>query len=178
MMGASSPPIPASLPPPSSPLPPPVLASLPLPSSSLPPLPPSLFIPPVDRSEDIPKDELSPRKGLCSTAPTLRYERAEADGYGIRDTWVDPREAAEEVAPATLEGVNTRVTELAVVQEQDTQDIYADHRIDAQESLIATLVAQVSSLQGHLATALGEIRALQARDQTRADAPEGAGSSA
>ncbi|GJY40298.1 hypothetical protein Tco_0427568 [Tanacetum coccineum] len=50
-----------------------------------------------------------------------------------------------------------------------------DHRIDAHESLIATLVAQVSSLQGHLVTALGEIRALQARDQTRADAPDGAG---
>ncbi|GKA00552.1 retrovirus-related pol polyprotein from transposon TNT 1-94 [Tanacetum coccineum] len=32
----------------------------------------------------------------------------------------DPREAAEEIAPTTLEGVNTRVTELAAVQEQDT----------------------------------------------------------
>ncbi|GJW31825.1 reverse transcriptase domain-containing protein [Tanacetum coccineum] len=167
-------------------------------------------------------------------------------GYGIRDTWVDPREAAEEIAPVTLEGVNTRVTELAAVQEQDTQDIYAviedaqdrqtrifqsvealiddrqyhyetarlldqealvsreawahsmglssavhyelqgyrthawmqDHRIDAQDSLIAALTAQVSSLQGHLATALGEIRALQARDQARADAPEGTASTA
>ncbi|GKD54568.1 hypothetical protein Tco_1287955, partial [Tanacetum coccineum] len=133
-----------------------------------------------------------------------RRQRAEAVGYGIRDTWVDPREAAEEVAMTTLEGVNTRVTELAAVQEQDTQDIYAiiedtqdrqtqifqsvealvddsstvhyelqgyrthtwmqDHRIDAQESLITMLVAQVSSLQGHLTTALEEIRALQARD--------------
>ncbi|GKA40072.1 hypothetical protein Tco_0732665 [Tanacetum coccineum] len=175
-----------------------------------------------------------------------RRQRAEEVGYGIRDTWVDPREAAEEIAPVTLEGVNTRVTELAAVQEQDTQDIYAviedaqdrqtrifqsvetliddrqyhyetarlldqealvsreawahtmglssavhyelqgyrthawmqDHRIDAQDSLIAALTAQVSSLQGHLATALGEIRALQARDQARADAPEGTGSSA
>ncbi|GJU67583.1 putative reverse transcriptase domain-containing protein [Tanacetum coccineum] len=268
-----SPPLP---PPPSSlHLPPPVPTSLPLPLS---PLPPSLFIPPVDRREDTSEAELPPRKRLCLTALTSRYEvgessmaaprptgghrvdygfigtldaearrqRAEAVGYGIRDTWVDPREAAEEVAPTTLEGVNTRVTELAAVQEQDTQDIYAviedtqdrqtqifqsvealvddrqyhyetarlldqealvsreawahsvglssavhyelqgyrthtwmqDHRIDAQESLIATLVAQVSSLQGHLATALGEIRALQARDQTRADAPEGAASTA
>ncbi|GJY21826.1 hypothetical protein Tco_0394392 [Tanacetum coccineum] len=32
-----------------------------------------------------------------------------------------------------------------------------DHCIDAQDSLIAALTAQVSSLQGHLATALGEI---------------------
>ncbi|GKE64152.1 hypothetical protein Tco_1518313, partial [Tanacetum coccineum] len=38
-----------------------------------------------------------------------RRQRAEEVGYWIRDTWVDPREAAEEIA---------RVTELAVVQEQ------------------------------------------------------------
>nr|GFA44723.1 hypothetical protein [Tanacetum cinerariifolium] len=36
----------------------------------------------------------------------------------------DPRDVAEEEALTTLEGVNTRVTELAAVQEQDTQDIY------------------------------------------------------
>ncbi|GKA69322.1 hypothetical protein Tco_0775386 [Tanacetum coccineum] len=52
-----------------------------------------------------------------------------------------------------------------------------DHRMDVQDSLIAALTAQVSSLQGHLATALGEIRALQAREQARADAAEGTGSS-
>ncbi|GJR55497.1 putative reverse transcriptase domain-containing protein [Tanacetum coccineum] len=175
-----------------------------------------------------------------------RRQRAEEVGYRIRDTWVDPREAAEEIAPVTLEGVNTRVTELAAVQEQDTQDIYAvikdaqdrqtqifqsvetliddrqyhyetarlldqealvsqeawahsmgfslavhyelqgykthawmqDHIIDEQDSLIAALTAQVSSLQGHLATTLGLIRALQARDQARADAPEGTASTA
>ncbi|GKB01168.1 hypothetical protein Tco_0829212 [Tanacetum coccineum] len=52
-----------------------------------------------------------------------------------------------------------------------------DHRINAQESQIAALTAQVSSLQGHLATTLGEIRALQAREQARADVPEDTGSS-
>ncbi|GKE93673.1 hypothetical protein Tco_1574768, partial [Tanacetum coccineum] len=108
--------------------------------------------------------------------------RAEEVGYGIGDAWVDPRDAAKEVALTTLEGVNTRVTELAAVQEQDTQDIYGviedtqdqeamfsreawahsmglgsavhyelqgyithtwvqDQRIDAQDSLIATLTA-------------------------------------
>nr|GFB03686.1 hypothetical protein [Tanacetum cinerariifolium]GFB03698.1 hypothetical protein [Tanacetum cinerariifolium] len=108
------------------------------------------------------------------------------------------------------------VTELAAVQEQDTQDIYRvmedtqearcsreawahsiglssavhfqlqgymthtwlqDQRIDAQDTLIVTLTTQLSSLQGHLATALGEIRALQAREQAHAGAPEGASSS-
>ncbi|GKB62521.1 hypothetical protein Tco_0918707 [Tanacetum coccineum] len=54
-----------------------------------------------------------------------RCQRAKEVAYGIRDTLVDLREAAEEIASVTLEGVNTMVTELAGVQEQDTQDIYA-----------------------------------------------------
>ncbi|GKB12645.1 hypothetical protein Tco_0846568 [Tanacetum coccineum] len=64
--------------------------------------------------------------GFVGTMDTeIRRQRAEEVGYGIRDVWVDPREAVEEVAPMTLEGVNARVTELTAVQEQDTQDIYA-----------------------------------------------------
>ncbi|GKE65493.1 hypothetical protein Tco_1519654, partial [Tanacetum coccineum] len=142
------PPVPASLPQPSPPLPLPVPVLLLLPSSPLPPLPTLLFIPPlVDRREDIPEAELPPRKRLCLTAPTSRYEvgesstaaprptrghrvdygfistldakigrqRAREVGYGIKDVWVDPREVVEEIAPTTLEGVNTRVTELAAV---------------------------------------------------------------
>nr|GFB19239.1 hypothetical protein [Tanacetum cinerariifolium] len=180
-----------------------------------------------------------------SVEAEIRRWRAEDIGYGIRDTWIDPRDVAEEEALTTLEGVNTRVTELAAVQEQDTHDIYRvmedtqgrqtdifqrvealvddsqyhyetgrlvdrearcsreawahsiglssavnfelqgymthtwvqDQCIDAQDTLIATLTTQLSSLQGHLATALGEIRALQAREQARTGAPEGAGSS-
>nr|GEZ80876.1 putative reverse transcriptase domain-containing protein [Tanacetum cinerariifolium] len=54
----------------------------------------------------------------------IRRRIAEDIRYGIRDTWIDPRYVAEEEALTTLEGVNTRVTELAAVQEQDTQDIY------------------------------------------------------
>ncbi|GJW41149.1 hypothetical protein Tco_0066994 [Tanacetum coccineum] len=69
---------------------------------------------------------------------------------------VDPTEAVEEVAPTTLEGVNPRVTEPAAVQEQDTQDIYA----------------------GQMSAVLGQIQALQARDQTHADEREGAASTA
>ncbi|GJW44618.1 hypothetical protein Tco_0073417 [Tanacetum coccineum] len=129
-----------------------------------------------------------------------RRQRAEEVGYGISDTWVDPREAAKEIAPVTLEGVDTRVTELAAealvsreawahsmglssaihyeLQGYKTHAWMQDHRIDAHDSLIAALTAQVSLLQGHLAMALGEIQALQARDQARTDAPEGTGSSA
>ncbi|GJU42411.1 hypothetical protein Tco_1195368 [Tanacetum coccineum] len=46
----------------------------------------------------------------------IRRWRAEEVGYGIRDAWVDSSEAAEEIAPITLKGVNTRVTKLAAVQ--------------------------------------------------------------
>nr|GEX20926.1 hypothetical protein [Tanacetum cinerariifolium] len=103
-----------------------VPTSLLLPSPPLPPLPALLFIPsPIDRKEDIPEAELPPRKRLCLTALTLRYERAEEVGYGIRDVWVDPTKAVEEVAPTKLKGVNARVTELAKVHEEDTHDIYA-----------------------------------------------------
>nr|GFB17196.1 hypothetical protein [Tanacetum cinerariifolium] len=59
-----------------------------------------------------------------SVEAKIRRRIAEDIKYGIRDTWIDPRDVAEEEALTTLEGVNTRVTELAAVQEQDTQDIY------------------------------------------------------
>nr|GFD16092.1 hypothetical protein [Tanacetum cinerariifolium] len=59
-----------------------------------------------------------------SVKAEIRRWRAEDIGYGIRDTWIDPRDVAEEEALTTLEGVNTRVPELAAVQEQDTQVIY------------------------------------------------------
>ncbi|GJZ55091.1 hypothetical protein Tco_0610284 [Tanacetum coccineum] len=85
-----SPPLPhipsPPLPPPPSllHLPPPVPTSLPLPSS---PLPVSLFIPlPIDHREDIPKVELPPRKRLCPTAPTSRYEVGESSTAAPRPT--------------------------------------------------------------------------------------------
>nr|GFC38370.1 hypothetical protein [Tanacetum cinerariifolium] len=92
-----SPPLPAS----------PHILSIPLPAAS-----PPLQLLSSDRRADRPEVTLPPQK------------RAEDIGYGIRDTWIDPRDVVEEEALTTLEGVNTRVTELAAVQEQDTQDIY------------------------------------------------------
>nr|GFC10567.1 hypothetical protein [Tanacetum cinerariifolium] len=55
-----------------------------------------------------------------SVKAEIRRRRADDIGYGIRDTWIDPRDVAEEEVLTTLEGVNTRVTELAAMQEQDT----------------------------------------------------------
>ncbi|GKB76622.1 hypothetical protein Tco_0943517 [Tanacetum coccineum] len=63
-----------------------------------------------------------------------RCQRAEEVGYGIRDVWVDPTEAVEEVAPKTFEGVNARVTKLvaeALVSREDwahfVRDSYQQH---------------------------------------------------
>nr|GFB42872.1 hypothetical protein [Tanacetum cinerariifolium] len=135
-------------------------------------------------------------------------EEPSGDDADEEDTWIDPRDVAEEEALTTLEGVNTRVTELAVVQEQDTYDIYGvmEHTQGRQTEIFQIVEALVDdsqyhyetsrlvdrearcsreawahsiglSLAGHLATALDEIRALQAREQARAGAPEGASSS-
>ncbi|GKD40926.1 hypothetical protein Tco_1261133, partial [Tanacetum coccineum] len=52
-----------------------------------------------------------------------------------------------------------------------------DYCIALQESIITTLITHVSSLHGQLSAALGQIQALQARDQTHVDDHEGAGSS-
>nr|GEX09421.1 hypothetical protein [Tanacetum cinerariifolium] len=83
-----------------------------------PPLPPFSYPPPpVDHRDGIPESEQPPCKRLCLS--TL------APGYGIRDTWIDPAEAVLEMAPTTLEKVNTRGTELAELHEHDTQDLYA-----------------------------------------------------
>nr|GEU42110.1 hypothetical protein [Tanacetum cinerariifolium] len=61
---------------------------------------------------------------MDSVEAEIRRRRAEDIGYGITDTWIDSRDVVEEEALTTLKRVNTRVTELAAVQEQDTQDIY------------------------------------------------------
>ncbi|GJU44097.1 hypothetical protein Tco_1201363 [Tanacetum coccineum] len=111
--------------------------------------------PPVDRRDDIPESEQPPRKRLHMSTICSRYEIGESStarpargqgidygfvstvdaeerrqgirdvGYGIRDTWVDPAEAIPEIAPMTVEEVNTRVVGLAELHERDTQDLYA-----------------------------------------------------
>ncbi|GKE11102.1 putative reverse transcriptase domain-containing protein, partial [Tanacetum coccineum] len=187
------------LPPPSSlHLPPPVPTSLPLPSSPLPPLPVDrredileAELPPRKRlcltnptSGYKVEESLTavPRpigghradyRFISTIDAEIRHQRAEEVGYGIRDVWVDPTEAVEEVAPTTLEGVNARVTELAAIQEQDTQDVY-DVIEDTQDR--QTQLFQRANGLGQLSAALGHIQAFQARDQTHANDYEGAAS--
>ncbi|GKG10300.1 hypothetical protein Tco_0339046, partial [Tanacetum coccineum] len=84
-----------------------------------------------------------------------RRQRAEEVGYGIGYTCVDLREAAEEIAPVTLEGVKTRVTELTAVQEQDTQDVYAviEDVQDRQTQIFQNVEALIDDRQYHYETA-------------------------
>ncbi|GKD79692.1 hypothetical protein Tco_1342313, partial [Tanacetum coccineum] len=119
--------------------------------------------PPVDRRDDIPKSKQPPRKRLYLSTLGSKYEVGESStarptrgrgidygfvstvdaeerrqgtrdvGYGIRDTWVDSAEAVPEIAPMTVEEVNTRVTELDELHEHDTHDLYALLE-DAQDS--------------------------------------------
>nr|GEW24116.1 hypothetical protein [Tanacetum cinerariifolium] len=134
-------------------LPPPVPTSLPLPSPPLPaslfiPLPVDRMedflkaeLPPPKRlCLTAPTSRYEVGESLTDARPigchradygfigtldaATRHRRAEEVGYSIRDVWVDPTEAVEEVALMTLEGVNARVTKLADVHEEDTQDIY------------------------------------------------------
>ncbi|GJZ56986.1 hypothetical protein Tco_0612480 [Tanacetum coccineum] len=135
------------------------LPSPPLPPLS----PSLYILPPVDHRDDIPESEQPPRKRLCLSTLGSRYEIGERSttrptrgqgidygfvsivyveerrqgirdvGYGIRDTWVDPAKAVPEIAPMTVEEVNTRVTELAELHKHDTQDLYALLE-DAQDS--------------------------------------------
>nr|GEX90941.1 hypothetical protein [Tanacetum cinerariifolium] len=107
-----------------------------------PPLPPPRHMPPpVDRRDDIPETEMSPRKRLCLSTLGSKYEvrgssiarPTEGRGINYGDTWVDPAEAILKIAHMTVGEVNTRVTELAELHEHNTQDLYALLE-DAQDS--------------------------------------------
>ncbi|GJU78114.1 hypothetical protein Tco_1275184 [Tanacetum coccineum] len=186
-----SPPLPPS--PSSLHLPLHVPISLPLPSSSLPLLPASLIIPPpVDHREDTPKAEPARDHGIDygfigTLDAETKCQRAKEVGYGIRDTWeqdtqdiYDVIKDAQDRQTWIFQSVETLIDdrqyhyEIARLLDQEA----LDHCIDVKDSLIAALIAQVSSLQGHLVMTLGEIQALQARYQACADAPEGTASTA
>nr|GFC77254.1 hypothetical protein [Tanacetum cinerariifolium] len=115
----------------------------------------------------------------------IRRRISEDIGYGIRDAWIDPRDIAEEEALTTLEGVNTRRRQTEMFQRvetlvDDSRYHYETGRLVDQEarcSQEAWAYSIVLSSAVHLVTALGEIQALQAREQARTSTPEGAGSS-
>ncbi|GKF26989.1 hypothetical protein Tco_0082883, partial [Tanacetum coccineum] len=171
---------PPSPPPPSSPLPLPLSPLPPLPSSLFIPPPvdrrediPKAELPPhkrlcltalTSRYEvgESSTAALRPTRGhradygfIGTIDAEIRRQRAEEVVYGIRDVWVGPTEAFEEVASMTLEGVNARVTELAAVQEQDTHDIYAviEDTQDRQTQLFQRVDGLVEDRHFHYETA-------------------------
>nr|GFA84941.1 hypothetical protein [Tanacetum cinerariifolium] len=89
-----------------------------------------------------------------SVESEIRRRRAEDIRYGIKDTWIDPRDVANEEALTTLKGVNARVTELAAVQEQDTQDIYGviEDTQGRQTEILQRVEALVDDSQYHYET--------------------------
>nr|GFC83629.1 hypothetical protein [Tanacetum cinerariifolium] len=109
----------------------PLILHIPLPTAS-PPLQLSIVHRPgYEAGESLAATAARPIEGrrtdygfVGSVEAEIRRWIAENIGYGIRDAWIDLRDVAEEEALTTLKGVNTRVTELPAVQEQDTQDIY------------------------------------------------------
>ncbi|GJR87277.1 hypothetical protein Tco_0211288 [Tanacetum coccineum] len=119
---------------------------------------------------------------IDSVDAKVRRQRAEEVGYNIRDVWVDPAETVKEEALVSREAwahsIGLSMTVHYELQAYRTHTQMQDYRVASQESLTATLIAHVSALQGQLSAALGQIQALQARDQTHAGDREGAGSSA
>nr|GEX20914.1 reverse transcriptase domain-containing protein [Tanacetum cinerariifolium]GEX27344.1 reverse transcriptase domain-containing protein [Tanacetum cinerariifolium] len=151
------PPLPSSLY-----LPLPVPTSFPLPS---PPLPASLFIPPpVDRRKDIPKAKFPPCKRLCLTTLTSRYEAGESstaarptrghkENYGFIDT-LDAETRRQRAEESRCTDWGQRV-------------LPRDCVVDEAGGF------SFSRGLGTLSAALGQIQALQARDPTHANDPEG-----
>ncbi|GJW88446.1 hypothetical protein Tco_0163786, partial [Tanacetum coccineum] len=164
--------VPTSLPLPLSPLPQlPVLLFIPLPvdrredilEAELPPSKRLCPTAPTSRYEVGESSTAAPRHtgghradyGFIGTMDAeIKRQRAKEVGDGIKDVWVDPTEAVEEVAPTTLEGVNARVTELAAVQERDTLDIYVviEDTQDRQTQLFQRVDGLVEDRQFHYKT--------------------------
>ncbi|GJU24633.1 hypothetical protein Tco_1163254 [Tanacetum coccineum] len=111
----------------------------------------TLLLPSTSYRTDIPEVKMLPRKRACFTTPAFGFEVGESStagaarqpgldvavtdaiagrpmsrevGYGITDTWDEIVEAMQEITSTTLEGVNQRVTELATIVRQDTNDFY------------------------------------------------------
>ncbi|GKC18147.1 hypothetical protein Tco_1014929, partial [Tanacetum coccineum] len=161
--------------------------------------------PPIDHRDDIPESEQPPHKRLCLSTLGSRYEIGESStvrptgdrgvdygfvstvdaearrqgisevGYGIKDTWLNSAEAVPEIAPMTVEEVNTRVTELAELHENGTQDLYAlledaqDSRsrisqrvdMDSQQAQMVETLHVMRDMKGEMGDMQDELLALQ-----------------
>ncbi|GJX78071.1 hypothetical protein Tco_0324882 [Tanacetum coccineum] len=132
---------------------------------------PPLSLPPTSPRTDIPEAEMPPRKRACLTTPAPGYEIGESSAAGAAaarglpqdrlTTWDKIVEGHEEIAPTTFGGGRPE----------------SDKACHWREAQVATLIAQTTSLQTQLTTALGRIETLEARDPEPQDGPAEAGSS-
>nr|GFB14836.1 hypothetical protein [Tanacetum cinerariifolium] len=140
-------------------LPSPPILPIPLPAAS----PPSQLLS-CNRRADRPEVTLPPRKRLriihcpgyeareSSVAVAARpIEGRRADYRFVDSVEVDPRDVAEEEALTTLERVNTRVTELVAVQEQDIYRVMEDTQ-GRQTEIFQRVEALVDDSQYHYET--------------------------
>ncbi|GJV81308.1 putative reverse transcriptase domain-containing protein [Tanacetum coccineum] len=121
------------------------------------PTPPSLPSSPLSPWEDIPEAELPPRKRLCPTAPTSRYEVGESSTAAPRPTrghradyrFIGTMDA--EIRRQRAEEVDYGIRD---VWEQDTQDIYVviEDTQDMQTQLFQRVDRLVEDRQFHYET--------------------------
>nr|GEW78337.1 hypothetical protein [Tanacetum cinerariifolium] len=137
------------------------------------------------------------------TESDLRRYRVEQRGYEITDTWDEIVDTLIEIASTTLEGddralsrarVNTlfrdRPDHCCIAMLLDKEAMYAPEvcvgfedrsagiavHVRTLEAHVVALIAQTSSLQTRLTTALGRIEILEARDPEPQEGPAEAGS--
>nr|GEU47091.1 putative reverse transcriptase domain-containing protein [Tanacetum cinerariifolium] len=154
------------------------------------PLPPPLHMPPpIDRMDDVSETETPPLKRLCLSTLGSRRRGIGEVGYGIRDTWVDPTETVPEIAPMTVEEVNTKDSRTRISQRvdvdsqrvnlliedmiahQETIQIMEEEAYVHQEQMVETL-----RVMGDMRREMGDMQAelLALREQSRElDSQEG-----
>ncbi|GJV13979.1 hypothetical protein Tco_1359302 [Tanacetum coccineum] len=129
---------------------------------------PPLLLPSTSHRDDLPKANMSFQKRARFTAPlvdvTVARLMSKEVGYRIEDVWDDMVEDMDERLP-TIEDLSQRVIDLATTLARDT-------RIGSLKTLVATLVAQTSSLQTQLTTTLRRIQTLEAREPDHARDPK------
>ncbi|GJR53378.1 putative reverse transcriptase domain-containing protein [Tanacetum coccineum] len=128
---------------------------------------PLLFIPPlVDHREDIPKVELPPRKRLCMTALTSRYEVGESSTATPRPV------GGHRIDYGFIGTLDCQIPDVRSDEEvgYGFEKFWVDQTWAVEDRLHRRTSRQLSA-------ALGQIQALQARGQTHADDHEGIGTS-
>nr|GEX33005.1 hypothetical protein [Tanacetum cinerariifolium] len=135
------------------------------------------LLPSTSRKTDIPEADMSPRKKACLTTPALGFEVDESSTAG----------AVRQPGPALEDRSDNRRTAMLLNREEmyaheawagsEDRSVAKEARVWTLEACVWTLIAQASSLQTQLTTALGRIEILKARDLEPQEGPAEAGNS-